>query len=221
MRCTLSVCVTDCCPVCGNGAGSLGTEKQEILEGFVSSINSNLARLNTLRHDKEGEMDGQTLSDIKVIDLTWYIAGPFCTKLFADFGAEVLKIERPPDGDPARKIGPFLGDDPHPEKSLLFSHLNLNKKSIIIDLKSARGRETVKELVKDADILVENFSPGVMERLGLDYEILKKINQKLVMTSISNFGQIGPYRDFKASELVFAGLGHDMYSTGITGRHPL
>lgn len=166
-------------------------------------------------------MAGQTLSEVKVVDLTWYIAGPFCTKLFADFGADVLKIERPPDGDPARKIGPFLGDDPHPEKSLLFSHLNLNKKSVILDLKSANGRDTVKELVKDADILVENFSPGVMERFGLDYKTLKKINQKLVMTSISNFGQNGPYRDFKASELVFAGLGHDMYSTGITGRHPL
>jgi len=166
-------------------------------------------------------MAGQTLSGVKVLDLSWCIAGPYCTRLLADFGAEVLKIERPPDGDPARKQGPFLGDDPHPEKSLLFSHLNLNKKSITLDLKTAYGRETVKALVKDAQIVVENFSPGVMKRLGLDYDRLRKINPGLVMTSISNFGQTGPYRDFKASELIFAGLGHDMYSTGMPGRHPL
>ena len=166
-------------------------------------------------------MAEQTLSNVKVVDLTWYIAGPYCTKLFADFGAEVIKIERPPEGDPARKIGPFLGDDPHPEKSLLFSHLNLNKKSVTLDLKSASGRETVKRLVREADILVENFRPGTMEKLGLSYDVLKKISPQLVMTSITNFGQTGPYRDFKASELIFAGIGHDMYSTGMPGRHPL
>lgn len=166
-------------------------------------------------------MAEQTLSNVKVVDLTWYIAGPYCTKLLADFGAEVIKIERPHDGDPARRVGPFLGDDPHPEKSLLFSHLNLNKKSVLLDLKSSSGREAVKRLVREADILVENFRPGTMEKFGLSYDVLKKINPQLVMTSITNFGQTGPYRDFKASELVFAGIGHDMYSTGMPGRHPL
>jgi crotonobetainyl-CoA:carnitine CoA-transferase CaiB-like acyl-CoA transferase len=166
-------------------------------------------------------MEEQTLSGVKVVDLTWHIAGPYCTKMFADFGADVLKIERPPDGDPARRMGPFLGDDPHPEKSLLFSHLNLNKRSIMLDLKSSEGRETIKRLVETADILVENFCPGVMARLDLAYETLKKINPNLIMTSISNFGQTGPYRDFKASELVLSGIGHDMYSCGIPGRHPL
>ncbi len=166
-------------------------------------------------------MSEQTLSDVKVLDLTWYIAGPYCTKMFADFGADVLKIERYPDGDPARKIGPFLGDDPHPEKSLLFSHLNLNKRGITLDLNAADGGKTFKALIKDADILVESFSPGVMQRLGLDYQTLKEINPTLIMTSISNFGQTGPYRDFKASELVLSGIGHDMYSSGIPGRHPL
>jgi crotonobetainyl-CoA:carnitine CoA-transferase CaiB-like acyl-CoA transferase len=166
-------------------------------------------------------MEIQTLSDLKILDLTWYIAGPYCTKMFADFGADVIKIERPPDGDPARKIGPFLGDGPHPEKSILFSHLNLNKRSITLDLKSKQGRETFFALLKHADILVENFSPRAMQKLGLDYEYLKKINPSLIMTSISNFGQTGPYRDFKASELVLSGIGHDMYSCGIPGRHPL
>jgi len=166
-------------------------------------------------------MSEQTLTGMKVVDLTWYIVGPYCTKLLADYGAEVLKIERLPEGDPARKIGPFLGDDPHPEKSLLFSHLNLNKKGLLLDLKSRKGKASVEELVRDADILVENFSPGVMERFGLDYQRIKRANSKLVMTSISNFGQNGPYRDFKASELTLAGVGHDMYSTGNPGRHPL
>jgi len=166
-------------------------------------------------------MAEQTLSGVKVLDLTWYIAGPYCTKMFADFGADVLKVEGHSDGDPARQIGPFLGDDAHPEKSLLFSNLNLNKKSITLDLKSKEGKETFKELVKDTDILVESFSPGVMARLGLDYESLKKINPTLVMTSISNFGQAGPYRDFKMSELILNGIGGDMYSAGIPRRHPL
>ncbi len=165
-------------------------------------------------------MPEQALSGIKVLDLTWYIAGPYCTKMFADYGADVLKIEKPPEGDPARRIGPFLNDDPHPEKSLLFSHLNLNKRGITLNLKTATGKKIFKELVKDADILVESFSPGVMERLGLDYETLKAINPKLVMTSISNFGQWGPYRDFKVSEIVISGMGKDMYSCGIEGREP-
>ncbi|MDY6842783.1 MAG: CoA transferase [Thermodesulfobacteriota bacterium] len=163
----------------------------------------------------------QTLSGVKVLDLTWYIAGPHCTKLFADFGADVIKVEKPGEGDPARHIGPFLGNDPHPEKSMLFSHLNLNKKSIILDLKSNQGKEVVKELVRDSDIVVESFSPGVMERLGLDYHMLKAINPELVMTSISNFGQTGPYRYFKASELVLNGIAADMYMNGIPGREPL
>jgi len=158
-------------------------------------------------------MQEQTLNKVKILDLTWHIAGPFCTKLFADFGADVIKIERPVGGDPARRMGPFLDDDPHPEKSLLFSNLNLNKKSMALDLKTDSGKAVFKSLARDADILVESFSPGVMERLGFGYKTLKKLNPRLIMTSISNFGQTGPYRDFKASELVLNGLGADMRSS--------
>src|SRR4030042_113554 len=166
-------------------------------------------------------MTDQTLSDIRVLDLSWYIAGPFCTKLLADFGADIIKVERPLTGDPTRSTEPFLNDDPDPEKSLLFSNLNLNKRSITLDLKSASGQETVKELVREADILVESFSPGVLKRQGLDYEVLKTINPNLSMTSLSNFGQTGPDRDFKASERVLSGLWADMYSCGLPGRYPL
>jgi crotonobetainyl-CoA:carnitine CoA-transferase CaiB-like acyl-CoA transferase len=166
-------------------------------------------------------MTEQSLSGLKVLDLSWYIAGPFCTKLLAAYGADVIKVEKPGKGDPARRIGPLWEDDPHPEKSILFSNLNLNKKSILLDLKKESDKELFKALVKDTDILVENFSPGVMARLGLDYDTLKNINSGLIMTSISNFGQSGPYRDFKVSELVLNGIGADMYSCGIPGRFPL
>jgi crotonobetainyl-CoA:carnitine CoA-transferase CaiB-like acyl-CoA transferase len=165
-------------------------------------------------------MTEQIFSDVKVLDLTWYIAGPYCTKLLADYGADVLKIEIPGQGDPARRMPPFLNDDAHPEKSLLFSHLNLNKRGITLNLKSDRGRSIIKELVKDTDILVESFSPGVMDRLGLDYESLKDLNPRLIMTSISNFGQSGPYRDFKISELILNGF-HSQINSGEPDRFPL
>ena len=166
-------------------------------------------------------MPDQALSDVKVLDLTWYITGPYCTKLLADYGANVVKVERPGEGDPARHLGPFLGDDPHPEKSGLFLHLNTNKRGITLNLKSKTGKNILKELVKDVDILVESFRPGVMERLGLGYEVLEKVNPKLVMTSISNFGQDGPYRDFKASEVIINAMGHTMSSCGLPNREPL
>src|SRR5512137_1444613 len=107
----------------------------------------------------------QPLSDVKVIDLTWYISGPYCTKLLADYGADVIKVEAAREGDPSRKMGPFPNDDPHLEKSGLFLYLNTNKKSITLNLKSDWGRDVIKELVKDVDILVEAFRPGVMAKL--------------------------------------------------------
>ena len=166
-------------------------------------------------------MPEQALSDVKVLDLTWHIAGPYCTKLLAGYGAEVIKVEKPGEGDPTRRMGPFFKDDPHPEKSGLFLHLNTNKKGITLNLKSATGKKILKALVSDADILVESFSPRVMPSLGLDYQTLEQINPKLVMVSISNFGQSGPYRDFKASEIVEYAMGGEMYSTGTAGREPL
>ena len=166
-------------------------------------------------------MPEQALSDVKILDLTWYVSGPYCTKLFADYGADVIKVERPNGGDPARKMGPFLKDDPHPDKSGLFLHLNTNKRGITLNLRTSTGQGILKELVKDVDILVESFSPRVMASLGLDYETLAEINPKLVMTSISNFGQTGPYRDFKTSEIVTFAMGGAMNSVGLPEREPL
>ncbi len=166
-------------------------------------------------------MIDQPLSDVRVLDLTWYIAGPYCTKLLADYGADVIKVERPGQGDPARRMGPFHGDDPHPEKSGLFLHLNTNKRSLTLNIKSEAGKRILKRIVKDVDIVVESFSPRVMPGLGLDYETLLEINPKLVMASISNFGQTGPYRDFKGSEPVIYGMGGAMCTVGLQEYEPL
>ena len=166
-------------------------------------------------------MPDQALSDVKVLDFTHYVAGPYCTKLLADYGADVVKVERPDGGDRARRMGPFPGDVPHPEKSGLFLHLNTSKRGITLDLHTRAAVKIVKELVKDTDLVVESFRPGTMARLGLDYASLLEINPKLVMTSISNFGQTGPYRDFRAAEIMFYGMGGEMYSTGTRDREPL
>jgi len=160
------------------------------------------------------------LSGVKVIDLTHHIAGPYATKLLADFGADVLKIERP-GGDPARRLPPFHHDDPHQEKSLPFLYLNTNKRSITLNLKSEEGRGILLELLASADALVENFAPRVMPSLGLDYEALREHNPRLVVASASNFGQTGPWRDYRATEIVEYALGGLMYIFGAYDREPL
>ncbi|HUV52055.1 MAG TPA: CoA transferase [Dehalococcoidia bacterium] len=163
----------------------------------------------------------QALLGMTVLDLTHHIAGPYCTKMLADFGAEVIKIERPGSGDPARSMGPFPKDEPHNEKSGLFLYLNTNKKSITLNLKSATGAGIFKNMVEKADAVVENFSPRVMPGLGLDYKTLKEINPDLVMTSIASFGQTGPYRDYKAADLNIWGLSGIQYELGEPDRPPL
>jgi crotonobetainyl-CoA:carnitine CoA-transferase CaiB-like acyl-CoA transferase len=165
-------------------------------------------------------MAAQALNGVRVLDLTHHIAGPFCTKLLADYGADVIKVERPGGGDPARSHGPFLGDHPHPERSGLFLFLNTNKRGITVNLKSAAGRQILLELARRADIVVESFHPRVLPSLHLDYPLLRSLHPELVMVSISNFGQTGPYRDWQASELVLYAMGHEMYSTGQPDAEP-
>ena len=166
-------------------------------------------------------MSEQALSDIRVLDFTHHVAGPYCTKLLADFGADVIKVERPGSGDVSRRLGPFLGDVPHPEKSGLFLHLNTSKRSLTLNLKTDAARKVARALVADVDIVVESFRPGTMSRFGLGYDDLKAINSALVMTSVSNFGQTGPYRDYQGSEIIFYGMGGEMGSTGLEDREPV
>ncbi len=167
--------------------------------------------------------DGLTtaLDGVRVLDLTHHIAGPYCTKLLADFGAEVTKVERPRTGDPQRTFGPFAGDDPHPDKSLSFLYLNTNKRSITLDLKSGTGRSLLRRLADRADILVENYRPRTLPAMGLSYEDLSRDDPSLVMVSISNFGQTGPYRDYEATDIVEYALGGVQYIFGSNDREPL
>ena len=163
----------------------------------------------------------QALDGISVLDLGEYVSGPYCAKMLAAFGAEVIKVEKPGKGDVARRMGPFPGDEPHPERSGAFLYLNTGKKSITLNLESATGLQIFKELVGTTDVLVENFQPGVMASLGLDYTTLESINPRLIMTSITGFGQSGPYRDYKMSSIVGYAMSGHQYINGEPDREPL
>ena len=160
------------------------------------------------------------LEGVSVLDLSHCIAGPYCTRLLAGFGADVLKVE-PPGGERGRRMGPFYQDEPGPDTSLPFAYLNAGKRSVTLNLKSDAGREILMSLLPDTDVLVENFAPRVMPSLGLEYEALREIAPHLVMVSISNFGQTGPYRDHKAADIVEYALGGLMYIFGAYDREPL
>lgn len=134
-------------------------------------------------------MPVHALADITVIECSTFVTGPYAAALLADLGARVIKIEAPPDGDPYRYFAP----DPYFSPN--FAHLNRNKESLALDLKTAEGKKVCLELVKKADVFVENFRPGTAERLGLGYEALRSLNRRLVYCSISAFGQSGPYAD--------------------------
>ena len=132
--------------------------------------------------------------------------GLLCGKLLGDIGADVIKIE-PPGGDAARNIGPFYKDIPHPEKSLFWFFTNLNKRGITLDIETPDGKEIFERLVRSADFVIESFEPGYMESLGLGYEELEKINPRIIMTSITPFGQSGPYAYYKTTDLVGVAMG--------------
>ena len=161
------------------------------------------------------------LEGIRVLDLGSHLAGPFCAKLLADYGADVIKVEPPQVGDVARRNGPFVGDDPHPEKSISFLYLNTNKRGITLDVTSQSGRLVLRSFLQRVDVLVENFSPAEAESLELDYAALSDVNPSLVVTSITPFGQTGPYRDLAATDIVTCALSGLMYHSGDSDREPL
>ncbi len=137
------------------------------------------------------------LSDIRVLDFTRGLAGPFCALILADLGADVIKIEEPGGGDEFRKSPPNINGE-----SAMFMSLNRNKRSITLNLKSDKGKEITRKLVKDADVVLENFRPGVMDKLGLGYSSLRELNPKVVYCSLTGFGTDGPNRDLPAYDLV-------------------
>ena len=159
------------------------------------------------------------LAPYRVLDLTDE-RGLLAGKILADLGADVVQIE-PPGGNPARNIGPFYGDDPQPEKSLFWWAYAANKRSITLDLEQKDGQALLKKMVGEADFLIESFTPGYLDTLGLGYDLLAEINPKLVMVSITPFGQDGPYSNYQATDIVGMALGGFMYLTGDDDRAPI
>jgi len=160
------------------------------------------------------------LEGTRVVDLSQGIAGPYCTRLLADLGAEVIKVE-PPEGDYARRLGPFPNDIPHHDKGGLFFHLNTNKKSVTLDLDTHSGRVVLRKLLANADVLVESDMPGAMAARELDYKHLRTDFPELVYCSITPFGQSGPYSHFTGNSLAAMALSGLMYITGDPDKEPL
>lgn len=155
------------------------------------------------------------LDGVRVLDLTRVLAGPYCGMMLADMGAEVIKIELPGRGDDSRKNGPFVNGE-----SAYYMNLNRNKRGMTLDLKSEEGKRIFKELVKKSDIVLENYRPGVMKRLGLDYEELKKINPAIIYGAVSGFGQYGPYSQRAGYDILGQAMSGLMSTSGWPGGAP-
>ncbi len=166
------------------------------------------------------QSSSQSLDDIRVLDFTLMLAGPFATMMLGDFGAEVIKVEQPGTGDNTRNIGPFRDHDTEHKAGGFFLSISRNKKSLTVNLKHKKGIEIIRGLTKTSHVVVENFRPGVMERLGLGYDSLREINPKIVYTSISGFGHSGPYRERPAFDLIAQAMGGVMAMTGAKGGPP-
>ena len=164
------------------------------------------------------EQEISLLEGCRVLDLADE-KGLFCGKLLGELGADVIKVE-PPAGDTARNIGPFYKDTPHPDKSLFWFFTNMYKKGITLNLETSDGKEIFKRLVETADFVTESFEPGYMESLGLGYSALEKINPRIIMTSITPFGQTGPYAHYKTTDIVGVSMGGMVYISGELDRPP-
>jgi CoA:oxalate CoA-transferase len=158
------------------------------------------------------------LADVKVLDLTWVLSGPYASMVLCDLGADVIKVERPPYGDVARTTGPFIGHDP---ESAYFFSINRGKRSTMLDLRNPQGKDLFLRLVEKVDVVMENFTPGTMDRLGLGYDVLSTRNPRIIYAATSGFGQTGLDRDKPALDIVVQGMGGVMSITGEPGRGPV
>lgn len=161
------------------------------------------------------------LSDLRVLDFSRDLSGSYCARALAAYGSEVVHVEAPRIGNLLRRVAPFYNDLPHHNRGVLHNHVNCGKRSITLDVESGVGVRVLRELVKNTDILVEDQPDGTMEAKGLSYEALAEINPGIVMTSLSSFGRKGPYKDYKASELILSGLSGPMYISGALDREPV
>ena len=166
------------------------------------------------------QQDG-VLSDIKALDLSEGVSGPLCGKLLAGMGAEVIKIERPGTGDESRSLGPFPNDDPNLETSAAYLYMNMGKKGITLDIETDTGASILRQLAQESDVLIESYSPGFMESRALGYPDLEPLNPELVYTSITPFGQTGPYRDYKGGDLIIQAVGALMHPIGLPEKEPI
>ena len=161
------------------------------------------------------------LDGLRVLDLGPGIAPSFCAKLLADYGASVVKVEPPAEGDPARRLGPFVGDDPNPEKSIPFLYANTGKRGITLDWSTASGRTMLHKLLDESDVLVEGFSPSETAGSAIAYAGLAQAHPYLVVTSVTPFGQDGPYSEFQATDIITCAMSGLMYHSGDSDREPL
>ena len=161
-----------------------------------------------------------SLEKVRVLELTRGVAGPYAAKMLADQGTDVIKLE-PPGGDDSRAFGPFPNDEPHPERSGLFLHLNRNKKSVVVDPTSSDGAEIIRRLAAKAHVVLEDYPAGSGEAWGWGWPTLQESNPALVLTSITPFGQSGPYRDYRGSELTLQAMGGPLITNGHEDREPL
>jgi benzylsuccinate CoA-transferase BbsE subunit len=164
-------------------------------------------------------LDHGPLTPYRVLDLSDE-NGQLAGRILADLGADTIIIE-PVDGSPSRRLGPFYHDIPDPQKSLLWFSLNVNKRGITLDISKTHGRDVLKRLIKSADFMIESYPPGHMKSIGLGYDTLRAINPGLIMTSITPFGQYGPWRDYKSSDLVQMAMSGLVYLSGEPGKEPL
>jgi len=160
---------------------------------------------------------GQPLSNVRILDLSLIMAGPYCTLILGDLGAEVIKIERPGIGEGARGVPPHFFEG----ESAYFIAMNRNKQSMTLDLKTEKGKEIFYELAKRSDVVIDNFRPGVVKKLGVDFDVLNKINPKIICCSISGYGQTGPFNDRPAFDLIIQARGGVMSYTGEPGQMPV
>ncbi len=161
------------------------------------------------------------LDGIRILEMGGHVSAPFCAKLLADYGADVIKVEPPGWGDEARRMGPFVGDDPHPDKSVPFLYLNTNKRGITLDPATTSGAKLLSDLLESGDVLVENYPPRERPVAALEIDSLARDYPNLIITSITAFGQTGPYRDHAATDIVATAMSGLMYHSGDSDREPL
>ncbi|PKK90032.1 MAG: carnitine dehydratase [Candidatus Wallbacteria bacterium HGW-Wallbacteria-1] len=177
------------------------------------------SELQSIESTDSSEVCDKPFDGIIVLDLTRVLAGPYCTMLLAQMGARVIKVERPGSGDDSRGFGPYVGGDK--SKSAYFMSINWGKESITLDLKSEKGKDILRKLAARVDVIVENFRPGTMEKMGLGYEQLRQINPRLIYAASSGFGHYGPYSQRAAYDMIIQGMSGIMSITGTPGQPPV